>query len=58
MRETDRERKGKKYVNDIKVKYKKKKNWSDLFSGFKSYRKIRISERLKGFEEAMPVEGC
>ena len=25
MRETDRERKGKKYVNDIRVKYKKKK---------------------------------
>ena len=25
MRETDRERKGKKYVNDIKVEYKKKK---------------------------------
>ena len=26
MRETDRERKGKKYVNDIRVKYKKKKD--------------------------------
>lgn len=26
MRETDRERKGKKYVNDIRVKYKKKRS--------------------------------
>lgn len=35
MRETDRERKGKKYVNDIRVKYKKKKKIR-LFNGFKS----------------------
>ena len=38
MRETDRERKGKKYVNDIRVKYKKKKKKKiRLFNGFKSY---------------------
>ena len=34
MRETDRERKGKKYVNDIRVKYKKKKKKDPSFQWF------------------------